>query len=114
MVIFVLWIKGKEIWQKRDVDYYKNLMEDYRYLNDLQGIRLTRWRGLSEQIDHYLYMIQDGHKLSKQQADHLEELAKTISVFGKAGADYAEDAMKEVKKARGISVRSAAKGMSIG
>jgi hypothetical protein len=50
--------------------------------------RQTRFEGLSERIEYYLYLFQKRGKLSKPQIADLKDAADTISCIGEAGENY--------------------------
>lgn len=54
-------------------------------------LKRMRSGGLIDQIEWYLYRVDDGFKLSADQKKHLAELRDTICVFGELGELYAEE-----------------------
>lgn len=52
-------------------------------------LRASRFEGLSDTIDYFDSILNDEKRpLSSQQRKQLEEVGKTISVFGEAGESY--------------------------
>ena len=89
---------------------------------ELQRIRNSRFDGLSDTIDYYDSVVNDEKRpLSLQQRKQLEEVGKTISVFGEAGNNYYKlskqlikqsDKMARSQNLRKGRVKTAAKGGS--
>ena len=49
----------------------------------MKSIKESRFYGLTDQIDFYIWKFNDRKTLSMEQKKHLAELRDTISVFGK-------------------------------
>ena len=54
----------------------------------MDNIVKTRFEGLVETIDYYLWLVFDGHKLSKEQIKQLKEAFDTICCFGEVGEQW--------------------------
>lgn len=65
--------------------------------NSLDKIKESRFEGLTDTIDHYQWMVHDGHKLSDQQREQLQEAVDAISCFGEKAQKWA-DLGKEILK----------------
>ena len=50
--------------------------------------RQTRFEGLSDTIDYYLFLFHERGNLSKPQITDLKDAANTISCIGEAGENY--------------------------
>lgn len=57
-------------------------------------LKQSRFNGLVDQIEFYLFKAADGFTLSIQQKKHLTELRDTVCVFGELGGMYAEECNK--------------------
>lgn len=58
---------------------------------DLSNLRQTRFDGLVDKIEYYLYLVDEkGATLSTEQQEDLKNACDTIEVFGETGANWAE------------------------
>ena len=54
----------------------------------LQVRRQTRFDGLSDTVDYYLYLFHEGKHLSDVQLSDLKEKSDILRCFGEAGKNY--------------------------
>jgi hypothetical protein len=75
-------------------------------------LRASRFEGLSDTIDYFDSILNDEKRpLSSQQRKQLEEVGRTISVFGEAGENYYKLTQQLLKQSdkmakRSVSMRS--------